>query len=227
MECGSPSGRWPGRPRRRSLPGRQPAQAGNPAAHPGRPARYVGVQPRRAGRAGSRELLPASRVLERGLRPRAILVDFAEDLLSLAPGLNPACWADSLGRRESLEVAWHSRDPALAISTGLHWLLPNWCDQNHRQQLFGLGIGNGFRNRGRRSARLRAQLEIQSRGAGGAPRVCAGRTDSPANEERGSRIRRMLSMSIGCCARPRPSDPRLLDLDAVDSRRRDSSSRTA
>ena len=82
------------------------------------------------------------RVLEQGIRPRALLVDFSEDLLSLAPGLNPTCWSDSVGRLQGLELAWHSRDPALAISTGLHWLLPRWCDQNQRQPFSHLGVEN-------------------------------------------------------------------------------------
>ena len=110
------------------------------------------------------------RVLERGLRPQAILVDFAEDLLSLAPGLSPVCWADSLGRRESLEVAWHSRDPALAISTGMHWLLPNWCDQNHRQQLCILGSANVFRNFAADDPRVFERNWKFNRGAQVAPR---------------------------------------------------------
>jgi hypothetical protein len=80
------------------------------------------------------------RVLEQGLRPRALLVDFSEDLLSLAPGQNPTCWADSLGARQSMDLAWRSCDPTLAISTGLHWLLPHWCDQNHVQAALGLGV---------------------------------------------------------------------------------------
>jgi hypothetical protein len=77
------------------------------------------------------------KVLAHGNRPRALLVDFSEDLLALAPGLNPTCWPDSVGHCQGLELAWHSLDPALAISTGLHWLLPRWCDQSERPRLFG------------------------------------------------------------------------------------------
>ena len=79
------------------------------------------------------------KVLERGIRPRAILVDFSESLLSFSPSRNAACLADWLGRRESLEVAWHSRDPSLALSTALHALLPGWCDQSDRGALLRLG----------------------------------------------------------------------------------------
>jgi hypothetical protein len=75
------------------------------------------------------------RVLNKGIRPRALMVDFSEHLLSLAPGLNPTCWADSVGCSRSLELAWHSGDPALAISAGLHWLLPRWCDRRHSDSL--------------------------------------------------------------------------------------------
>jgi hypothetical protein len=79
------------------------------------------------------------RVLKQGICPQALLVDFSEDLMSLAPGLNPTCWADSLGCRQGLQLAWHSRDPELAISTGLHCLLPRWCDQNQQQPFSGVG----------------------------------------------------------------------------------------
>jgi hypothetical protein len=77
------------------------------------------------------------RVLEKGIRPQGLLVDFSEDLLSAAPARNPTCWADAVGSGQSLELAWHSHDPALAISAGLHWLLPRWCDQNHKQPILG------------------------------------------------------------------------------------------
>jgi hypothetical protein len=80
------------------------------------------------------------RVLEQGFRPRALLVDFSEDLLSLPPGQNPTCWADTVGARQSMELAWRSSDPALAISAGLHCVLPRWCDQSHTKDAFGLGL---------------------------------------------------------------------------------------
>jgi hypothetical protein len=80
------------------------------------------------------------RVLDQNLRPRAVLVDFSEELLSLAPGQNPSCWADTFGLRQSTELAWHSCDPALAVSTGLHRLLTRWCDQNHRSAFLGIGL---------------------------------------------------------------------------------------
>jgi hypothetical protein len=78
-------------------------------------------------------------VLETGNRPRAVIVDFSEHLLTFAPGLNAACWADRVGWRNSLDLAWQSTDPAMAISTGLHLLLTGWCDQSDRRTLLGFG----------------------------------------------------------------------------------------
>jgi hypothetical protein len=79
------------------------------------------------------------RALERGLRPRVLLVDFSADLLSLPPGHNPTCWPDTVGPHQSMDLAWHSCDPALAISAGLHWLLPRWCDQHDTKAAFRPG----------------------------------------------------------------------------------------
>ena len=77
------------------------------------------------------------RVLERGSRPRAIVVDYSESLLKCAPGQNAACWADRFGWRDGVEVAWHSADPALGVSAALHGLLPGWCDGRDRSLVFG------------------------------------------------------------------------------------------
>ena len=111
--------------------------------------------------------------------PRAILVDFSESLLSFSPSRNAACLADWLGRRESLEVAWHCSDPALAVSTALHWLLPGWCDESDRGPLLGFGSASARRERSHgRSSPVRAQLATKPRCAGGALRFCAGRRAS-------------------------------------------------
>ncbi len=84
-------------------------------------------------------------VLERGNRPRAILVDFSETLLTFAPSANAACWADWIGPWESLDLAWQSQDPALAVSTVLHLLLPGWCDGREGSVLSGslANVGRG------------------------------------------------------------------------------------
>jgi hypothetical protein len=76
------------------------------------------------------------KVLEKGNHPRALVVDFSENLLAFSPSQNAACWSHLHGWRDSLDVAWHAADPALAISTGLHRLLPGWCDQSQRHRLF-------------------------------------------------------------------------------------------
>jgi len=83
------------------------------------------------------------KVLEKGNRPRALFVDFSENLLTFSPSQNAACWSHLHGWRDSLDVAWQSADPALAISTGLHRLLPGWCDQSYRHRLFAIHSGRG------------------------------------------------------------------------------------
>jgi hypothetical protein len=69
------------------------------------------------------------RVLERGIRPRAILINFSENLLAGSPAASAARWANSVGWRESLDVAWHSKDPAVGVSSAFHGLFPGWCDE--------------------------------------------------------------------------------------------------
>jgi hypothetical protein len=81
------------------------------------------------------------RLLEHGARPRAVLVDFSETLLAFSPSQNAVCLTDRVGPSESLEVAWHSRDPTLAVSTALHKLLPGWCDRGNRSLLLDIGSG--------------------------------------------------------------------------------------
>jgi hypothetical protein len=81
------------------------------------------------------------RLLERGSRPRALFVDFSETLLAFSPSQNAVCLTDRVGPSESLEVAWHSRDPTLAVSTALHKLLPGWCDRGNRSLLLDIGSG--------------------------------------------------------------------------------------
>lgn len=111
------------------------------------------------------------RVLETGNRPRAILVDFSENLLTFSPALNAVCWADLFGWRASLDVAWHSADPALALSTGVHWLLPGWCDQRAGQPLLGFGPRTGFANPPGDDPRVFERNWRLNRGAQVAPRA--------------------------------------------------------
>jgi hypothetical protein len=105
------------------------------------------------------------RVLERGNRPRAILIDFSESLLTFSPTGNASCWPDWIGWRESLDVAWNAKDPALALSTALHGFLPGWCDQSDRSPLFRLGSEN---DGGARSADENAVFQRNWRLNGGA-----------------------------------------------------------
>ena len=72
------------------------------------------------GRAGSQQLFPVcDSVLERGLRPRAVLVDFSENLLCLSPGQNAAC----LGRLD-----WTTRQPRRRLAFAR---IPPWRSRRH------------------------------------------------------------------------------------------------
>ncbi len=149
--------------RRRTLPRRQPHQAGNPArgqswktgsAFRCTTSQYSEDRPRPA-------IFLLRRVLEQGLRPGPCCVDFSEDLLSVTPGLNPTCWVDTLGAAQSIELAWHSRDPrwrhlnraALALAALVRPELPD-C--------FLSGFPDLANHGGRRSPRLRPKLAYQS-----------------------------------------------------------------
>jgi hypothetical protein len=110
------------------------------------------------------------RVLERGIRPRALIVDFSENLLTFAPSRNAVCWADWMGWRESLDVAWQSEDPALAVSTALHGLLPGWCDQSDRSPLLGFGSKMGASSYPADDSRIFERNWRMNRGAQVAPR---------------------------------------------------------
>jgi hypothetical protein len=111
------------------------------------------------------------RVLARGIRPRAILVDFSETLLAFSPTGNAACWADWVGWRESLEVAWNAKDPTLALSTALHGLLPGLCDQSERISLFRLAAQKDGAARSADELRVFERNWRLNRGAQVAPRA--------------------------------------------------------
>ena len=111
------------------------------------------------------------RVLDRGSRPRAIVVDYSESLLKCAPGQNAACWADRFGWRNGVAVAWHSTDPALAVSAALHALLPDWCDGRDRGRLFGLGAKTATLAAGPDDRRVFERNWRQNDGAQVAPRA--------------------------------------------------------
>ena len=106
---------------------------------------------------------------------------FRRTFFRLAPALNPTCWADTVGPSQSLELAWHSYDPALAISTGLHWLLPRWCDQNHKQAI----LGQAALSRAADDPRIFERNWRFNRGAQvGAASICARLTVASENGQR-------------------------------------------
>ena len=70
------------------------------------------------------------RVLASGVRPTAIIVDFSALMLTASPRFDAGCWAELAGRRDWLDLAWRTRDPTLAVSIAVHWLLPSWGNRD-------------------------------------------------------------------------------------------------
>jgi hypothetical protein len=59
------------------------------------------------------------RALDAGARPKAVVVDFAAELLRIEPYHNYDAWGDLLTARDGLELVWEARDPVLLP----HWTL--------------------------------------------------------------------------------------------------------
>ncbi len=121
------------------------------------------------------------RLLEHGARPRAVLVDFSETLLAFSPSQNAVCLTDRIGPSESLEVAWHSRDPALAVSTALHGLLPGWCEQDNRSLLLKFRAGTAADAVPADDPRVFERNWRVNKGAQAAPREFVAVEESPGN----------------------------------------------
>jgi hypothetical protein len=110
------------------------------------------------------------RVLEQGIRPRAILINFSENLLAGSPTASAACWASSIGWRESLDVAWHSKDPAVAVSSVFHGFFPGWCDQRDWSPLLTFGAHKKSGTVSADDPRVFERNWLVNRGAQAAPR---------------------------------------------------------
>ena len=65
------------------------------------------------------------RALESGAKPRAIVADFAPDLLAGGPQYQERCYQELLSPRECLELAWAAHDPGFLARVGLGRLLPS------------------------------------------------------------------------------------------------------
>ncbi len=66
------------------------------------------------------------RALASGAAPRTIVLGFSPDLLGIRPGeMGHFQWADLLDLRETVELAWTSRDPELFASITLSRLFPS------------------------------------------------------------------------------------------------------
>ena len=65
------------------------------------------------------------RSLDTGARPSAVIVDFARGILGDGPAseTRPYPWIELLKPREAAELCWTARDPNLAASIGLRWVL--------------------------------------------------------------------------------------------------------
>ena len=141
------------------------------------------------------------RVLESGNRPRAILVDFSENLLAFSPSGNAACWSDWIGWRESLDVTWQSRIPpwrsrpryTASCPVGATRANEVLCSASARRTAAGT-----------RSADDPSVFERNwrlNRGAQVAPRAFVPVEETPTEPvEAGVLIRQMHVTSIDCCA---------------------------
>jgi hypothetical protein len=66
------------------------------------------------------------RVLERGYRPKAVIVNFSALLLAMDPRLNAAGWSTLADGLDGRELAWRTRDPAFAAALSVPSLIPSW-----------------------------------------------------------------------------------------------------
>jgi hypothetical protein len=69
------------------------------------------------------------RALDAGARPKAVVVDFTEHLLSVGPRRNRRHWPELLDVAESLDLAHESRDADLVAELLLARLLPSYKDR--------------------------------------------------------------------------------------------------
>lgn len=65
------------------------------------------------------------RILERGIRPRAVVVEFMPRLLEVEPDFRARGWADLLTTREALDLARTCSDPDTFAAIALSKLLPS------------------------------------------------------------------------------------------------------
>lgn len=65
------------------------------------------------------------RALDTGARPSSVIVDYARPILGDEPGsvTRPFPWIELLDSREAAELCWTAKDPNLATSIGLRWVL--------------------------------------------------------------------------------------------------------
>jgi hypothetical protein len=78
------------------------------------------------------------RVLDTGHCPRALIVDFSPLLLGMDPRVNLEWWAALPRGGERLELAWHSRDPALAGSLILRGMIASLSNRETIRAAVGL-----------------------------------------------------------------------------------------
>jgi hypothetical protein len=62
-------------------------------------------------------------VLERGHRPRAVIVDFSAPLLTMSIRANLDGWAELASWRDAIELALESSDPSVGLAIASRWLV--------------------------------------------------------------------------------------------------------
>ncbi len=113
------------------------------------------------------------RVLEKGHRPRALIIGFSPLLLARDPRVNLEWWSNLPAGCERLELLWRARDPSLAASIAFQYLIASWSVRAAVRSALGL---EGDRDESGRQASTPDDIRIfernwrLNRGAQVAPR---------------------------------------------------------
>lgn len=81
------------------------------------------------------------RVLERGHRPRALIINFSPLLLAMNPRVNLEWWSHLADGRERLELLQRSRDPSMIASMTVQGAIGSWSARDTVRWSLGLEAG--------------------------------------------------------------------------------------
>jgi len=112
-------------------------------------------------------------VLERGHRPRALVINFSPLLLGMDPRVNLEWWSRRADGRELEALAWRTGDPALIASIAVPMMVPSWSARDAARAALGLEGAPAPRGGGRAVADDQPAFERNwrlNRGAQVAPR---------------------------------------------------------